>query len=732
MNPSTAERNLLLGMIALQMELVSQDALIRAFQAWTLAKTRPLEDLLIEQGAIKAEGREFLVAISAKFLALHQEDLEQSLASLSSALSLREKLAEISDSDLEKTLQSLDVKRQATKAHEQSIELNLDPTSLHQPRGNSDRFRILRPHAKGGLGEVSIAEDLELNREVALKQIQNRFDIDRESRERFMSEAEITGQLEHPGIVPVYSLGTTHNGQPFYAMRFIRGESLRQAIDDFHANLKAGIEPTEFRRGLRKLVGRVVDVCNAIEYAHSRGVLHRDLKPGNIMLGKYGETLVVDWGLAKPIGKQEEHRKQNDEPTVVPKSKEGSSETRLGTIVGTLAYMSPEQAEGNHRLLGPRSDVYCLGATLYCVLTGQPPIKRQSELEMLEAVRQGRIRPPDEVQPWVPKPLAAICRKALTLRPEQRYASAANLADELELWLADEPVSAYREPLLERIGRFSRNHQTAVTATLASLTIGLITLFSMFQVVANRNQELQISRDNESKAKTSALEAMQSATVSRDTVIDLAIDTLYAAEDQLRDASKIDTYRTKVMDESYAAFKDLKLDQTDDPELLYDFARVARLSGNQRARSLDYPQGLKRLEESILAQEKYAAKTTLDRKNYLGETYRDLGGWLRLVPRFDDAAKAYDEATKITADLLAQDPANVKYQRSQATLNLYASVLWNEYQEYERSLQGLIQACEFFKEVIEQGTPQRDDPMVACMCYQGKRNNCYCWKGSKR
>ncbi len=296
MNPSTAERNLLLGMIALQMELVSQDALIRAFQAWTLAKTRPLEDLLIEQGAIKAEGREFLVAISAKFLALHQEDLEQSLASLSSALSLREKLAEISDSDLEKTLQSLDVKRQATKAHERSIELNLDPTSLHQPRGNSDRFRILRPHAKGGLGEVSIAEDLELNREVALKQIQNRFDIDRESRERFMSEAEITGQLEHPGIVPVYSLGTTHNGQPFYAMRFIRGESLRQAIDDFHANLKAGIEPTEFRRGLRKLVGRVVDVCNAIEYAHSRGVLHRDLKPGNIMLGKYGETLVVDWG----------------------------------------------------------------------------------------------------------------------------------------------------------------------------------------------------------------------------------------------------------------------------------------------------------------------------------------------------------------------------------------------------------------------------------------------------
>ncbi len=269
MAANNAERNLLLGMIALQMELVSQESLIRAFQAWTVAKDRKVEDLLLEQGLIKPDGHEFLVAISAKFLAMHANDVEQSLASLSSVSSLREKLADVDD-DLDQTLKSIDAKRQALTDSAADLQRRLDPTVSHQPRGSSERFRILRPHAKGGLGEVSIAEDLELNREVALKQIQTRYDMDSDSRNRFMSEAEITGQLEHPGIVPVYSLGTTHQGQPFYAMRFIRGQSLRQAVADLQTDLKAGMNASEFRLALRKLLRRVIDVCNAIEYAHSR------------------------------------------------------------------------------------------------------------------------------------------------------------------------------------------------------------------------------------------------------------------------------------------------------------------------------------------------------------------------------------------------------------------------------------------------------------------------------
>src|SRR5262249_36486537 len=150
--------------------------------------------------------------------------------------------------------------------------------------------------------EVLVARDEELNREVALKQIQDHHSHDRESQVRFMLEAEITGGLEHPGIVPVYGLGHYPDGRPYYAMRFIRGDSLKDAIERFHKADKAGNrDPGKRAIELRDLLNRFVDVCNAIGYAHHRGVLHRDLKPGNIMLGKYGETLVVDWGLAKPL-----------------------------------------------------------------------------------------------------------------------------------------------------------------------------------------------------------------------------------------------------------------------------------------------------------------------------------------------------------------------------------------------------------------------------------------------
>src|SRR5207245_1911041 len=137
-----------------------------------------------------------------------------------------------------------------------------------------------------------------------LKEIQERHAAHPESRARFLLEARITGGLEHPGIVPVYGLGTYADGRPFYAMRFVQGDSLKEAVERFHRE-KATLPAGERTLRLRALLGRFVDVCNAVAYAHSRGVLHRDLKPGNVMLGKYGETLVVDWGLAKVVGQAE-------------------------------------------------------------------------------------------------------------------------------------------------------------------------------------------------------------------------------------------------------------------------------------------------------------------------------------------------------------------------------------------------------------------------------------------
>ena len=209
-----------------------------------------------------------------------------------------------------------------------------EATSAPVPGGSPAthvRYRKIRDHAQGGLGVVFLARDEELGREVALKEIQDQHADVPASRARFVLEAEVTGSLEHPGIVPVYGLGRYDDGRPFYAMRFIKGDSLKDAIEQFHRD-DAGRPPGERTLELQKLLRRFLDVCNAISYAHSRGVLHRDLKPQNIMIGKYGETLVVDWGLAKAGGRPDGVEAALGEPTLRPASSSGLGETlpRLG------------------------------------------------------------------------------------------------------------------------------------------------------------------------------------------------------------------------------------------------------------------------------------------------------------------------------------------------------------------------------------------------------------------
>ena len=351
---------------------------------------------------------------------------------------------------------------------------------------------------------MSVALDEQVHREVAFKELLQRHADDPDCRARFVIEAEITGSLEHPGIVPVYGLGEYTDGRPYYAMRFIRGYNLKDAISQFHKTDPFGRSSGRQTLGLRRLLGRFIDVCNAMQYAHSRGVLHRDLKPSNVMLGKFGETLVVDWGLAKPMDRPETYSVSR-ETAVHPPSASGSAPTQMGSVIGTPAFMSPEQAEGRHDRVGPASDIYSLGVTLYCLLTNHMPFASKRILEVLENVSKGTFPRVREVNPLISPAAAAICEKAMALNPKDRYESCSALGEDIEHWLADEPVLAHQETLPERIGRWMRRHRTWTRAGAAALlVVAVVSITATFLVNKARQKATSLAESNERLAHSEA------------------------------------------------------------------------------------------------------------------------------------------------------------------------------------------------------------------------------------
>jgi len=346
-------------------------------------------------------------------------------------------------------------------------------TGSKNPRpGDGQNFgchQILRTHARGGMGQVSIARDEHLKREVALKELFEHTTGRKDIVRRFFDEAEITARLEHPGIVPVHAFGLDGHGRPFYTMKLVRGKTFQEAIKEHHAlPAKDSNEPASFR----DLVRRFASVCQTMSFAHDKGIIHRDLKPANIMLGEHGETLVMDWGLAKPYSEPDDGtlgdlaaEKLSDRPDM----------TAAGKIVGTPAYMSPEQAAGDQRLVGPQSDVYSLGAILYQILTGQLPYTGKSSLEIVQKVLNEEPQP-STIADGVPKGLEAICLKAMAREQRDRYFSAAAMFRDVTNWLDDEPISAKKDNRWDKTWRWIRKNRTSATILLLAAFTLLIVL----------------------------------------------------------------------------------------------------------------------------------------------------------------------------------------------------------------------------------------------------------------
>ncbi len=311
--------------------------------------------------------------------------------------------------------------------------------------------------AEGGLGTVYTATDTQLHRRVAVKFLKSSHFRDTHAENRLRVEAEITGRLEHPGIVPLYAYGKTPEAQPFYVMRLVEGESLADAILRLHASGKLQHRDF-FSPSFHALLRKFISICEAIAYAHNRGVLHRDIKPANIMLGRFGEALIVDWGLAISI-KRNERARASGESTLVLMSSDAAMTMPATAPVGTLAFMSPEQTTGSSDLT-PASDIFSLGATLYTLLCGQPPFRGKTARDMLKKIQFGDFPPLVEINQNVPDDLRDVCQKAMALQPLRRYVTAMEFARDIENWLAGAAVTAANRKrqfrLREIISRITR------------------------------------------------------------------------------------------------------------------------------------------------------------------------------------------------------------------------------------------------------------------------------------
>lgn len=472
-------------------------------------------------------------------------------------------------------------KEKVPSADAGSSDTDQGATVDYKPEYHS-RYTLTQVYGEGGLGQVWLATDPALKREIALKRIRPGKDGSRNAQLRLIKEAQITGQLEHPNIIPVYELEHADSkGRPFYTMKFLRGQTLRQQIQAYHEKRKKGEhDPLD----LVNLLNAFIDTCFAIAYAGARGIVHRDLKPDNIMVGDFGEVLVLDWGLAKKIGQKDE---EYDKREIELASVLDETSTHVGGVVGTPAFMAPEQAAGRNDHVDARTDVYGLGAVLFSILAGTSPHRGnktknrvKDTQDLLTRISIGSTPSVREIDSTIPRSLDAICAKAMSHAHLNRYQDARELAKDVQRYLADESVSVVAESWQERVGRWLRKNR-AKTQTLATSAVVVIVvavgaaLFvaDAWKGEADAHAKTQDALEAESRAKEATEKARKEATdfflASRRTV-----DTLYRElSDSLSEYPAVQSLRVKLLEEAATEYERLAETRSEVSELKLEAAR---------------------------------------------------------------------------------------------------------------------------------------------------------------
>jgi serine/threonine-protein kinase len=686
------DRNLLFGVLALQADLLDAGRFAEGCTAWSACKDKALADLLVERGWLSAEDRHDVERLLQRKLNKHAGDPH---ASLAEALQppTRELLGAIEDPEVQHSLAGLsDGGGQV-----------LLSTTAYQPE-KRERYTLTRVHAKGGIGQVWLARDDDLGREVALKEIR----ADRSSRaeiwSRFVEEARITGQLQHPGIVPVYELARRSEDQrPFYTMRFVQGRTLREASKEYHRKRQAGqAGPLD----LRELLGQFVGVCNAIAYAHDRGVLHRDLKGSNVILGDFGEVIVLDWGLAKVRGKGE-----GKVPPVSVDQTTAHGETQAGQVIGTPGYLSPEQAAGRLDLVTERSDVYGLGAILYEILTGHPPFVGDDSHEVIRRAARESPAAPRGLVPETPRALEAVCLRALAKEPAERYASAGELATEIRHYLADEPVAAFRDPWPARSGRWARRHRTLVTGMAAAALVAVVSLAAATALLsaANRRESeaRQLAQQRSEEAEREKAIAQTNFRLAREAVDEYCTKVGQDARLKEHDLTGL---RQQLLGTAVSFYQRFIHEHGDDPELRAElgraYSRLALMHNDLDQYDQATPLGRQAVEvfQGLLL----TKPADPDLRHELARSHADLSLCYGNIPNVQAALDEEKQALAVWTDLVKEYPDEPRYARGLARASGGLGEMVRQQRRFPEA-ERLIQDAIDMLERLHRRTPDDED-----------------------
>jgi eukaryotic-like serine/threonine-protein kinase len=451
---SETDQNLMFGLIAMQSDLIDMSQFVDACTLWGSRKETSLSTILVEQGWLLPEDREHVEYLLKRRVQKAGGDVAKSLSGMSDNVKVA--LEGIGDGDIRSLLSGLRQDERITTS------VHISPTSRPD-----DRITRRGLHSTGGIGHVCLAHDKVLDREIALKELKADQSGSEINRQRFFREVQVTAQLTHPGTVPVYDY-VEDGGRSYYTMKFVKGRTLTEVIADYHdwirENAKSGVTTR-----LVQLLNQFVSVCNTVAFAHSHQVIHRDLKTENVVVGDFGEVVVLDWGLAKRLEETElpgESSTAHMGETVIgdERDTQTSSHTMQGDKLGTPAYMSPEQARGEVDIIDERTDVYGLAAILYEILTGDPPFLGKSIVAVLENVIHDQPQKPGDCVDGVPRELERICLQGLSKKRDDRQQSAMTLGDEIQAWIAEQAERKRTEQERERFFNLSLDLLTILNA----------------------------------------------------------------------------------------------------------------------------------------------------------------------------------------------------------------------------------------------------------------------------